>query len=541
MENLVVPVEERLHALGGRDPQTRWSREWDGRWRLVLFDVPKAHNTHRARLRRYLRDKGFGYLQNSVWITPDPLEEERQILGGGKINVESLLLLEARPCAGESDAEIVAGAWDFERINRRYARHLKILGERPGGALRNDAAAKALLRWAAAEREAWLDAVTNDPLLPQRILPTDYLGHFPKKKKAPPPKSAANGNGAQHVVAEAVEAIAHRPFDPKKLEAGLHTRVDRGFLDYASYVIRDRAIPNLADGLKPVQRRILWALHEKDDGRFIKVANVVGHTMQYHPHGDASIGDALVVLANKRYLIEGQGNFGNIFTGDPAAAPRYIECRLTELARTELFNDEITEFVPSYDGRNKGAGHAAVQTAAHAHARHGRHRGRIGRADFAAQFSRAARSADRDSQEAAVQVPAGFSDRRPDGRARLSGRQRQRESARQDQGEGRIHRRHQRNSAHDHDRFAHRFHRRRGAEGQAQGQIHQRFHVRERRDRDQMSGGRGRGEIGGCALRLHRLRSHHRQPHRRHQGQPPGGVDGVRSAAREHGATWWTR
>ena len=129
--------------------------------------------------------------------------------------------------------------------------------------------------------------------------------------------------------------------------------MDRGFLDYASYVIRDRAIPNLADGLKPVQRRILWALHEKDDGRFIKVANVVGHTMQYHPHGDASIGDALVVLANKRYLIEGQGNFGNIFTGDPAAAPRYIECRLTELVRTELFNDEITDFVPSYDGRNK--------------------------------------------------------------------------------------------------------------------------------------------------------------------------------------------
>ena len=129
--------------------------------------------------------------------------------------------------------------------------------------------------------------------------------------------------------------------------------MDKGFLEYASYVIRDRAIPNLADGLKPVQRRILWALHEKDDGRFIKVANVVGHTMQYHPHGDASIGDALVVLANKRYLIEGQGNFGNIFTGDPAAAPRYIECRLTELARTELFNDEITDFVPSYDGRNK--------------------------------------------------------------------------------------------------------------------------------------------------------------------------------------------
>ena len=167
------------------------------------------------------------------------------------------------------------------------------------------------------------------------------------------PADAANGNGEQHVVAEVVEAIVHKPFDPKQLGVGLHTRVDKGFLEYASYVIRDRAIPNLADGLKPVQRRILWALHEKDDGRFIKVANVVGHTMQYHPHGDASIGDALVVLANKRYLIEGQGNYGNIFTGDPAAASRYIECRLTELARTEVFNDSITEFIPSYDGRNK--------------------------------------------------------------------------------------------------------------------------------------------------------------------------------------------
>jgi topoisomerase-4 subunit A len=174
-----------------------------------------------------------------------------------------------------------------------------------------------------------------------------------KAKPAETKPAANNGNGTDHIVAEAVEAVGHKPFDPKKLEVGLHTRVDRGFLDYASYVIRDRAIPNLADGLKPVQRRILWALHEKDDGRFIKVANVVGHTMQYHPHGDASIGDALVVLANKRYLIEGQGNFGNIFTGDPAAASRYIECRLTELARTEVFNDSITDFIPSYDGRNK--------------------------------------------------------------------------------------------------------------------------------------------------------------------------------------------
>jgi len=176
-----------------------------------------------------------------------------------------------------------------------------------------------------------------------------------EESKAKPAKAkpVANGNGESHVLAEDVPAIAHRPFVPGKIEQPLHRRVNTSFLEYASYVIRDRAIPNLADGLKPVQRRILWALHEKDDGRFIKVANVVGHAMQYHPHGDASIGDALVVLANKRYLIEGQGNFGNIFTGDIAAAPRYIECRLTALARTELFNDEITDFVPSYDGRNQ--------------------------------------------------------------------------------------------------------------------------------------------------------------------------------------------
>jgi topoisomerase-4 subunit A len=105
--------------------------------------------------------------------------------------------------------------------------------------------------------------------------------------------------------------------------------------------------------LKPVQRRILWALRTMDDGRFMKVLSVQGETSKYHPHGDASIGDAIVNLTNKRYLLEGQGNFGNLFTGNPAAAPRYIECRLTELAKTEIFNDELTEFVPTYDGRKQ--------------------------------------------------------------------------------------------------------------------------------------------------------------------------------------------
>jgi topoisomerase IV subunit A len=139
----------------------------------------------------------------------------------------------------------------------------------------------------------------------------------------------------------------HLPEDPLK------DLINENFIQYASYVIRDRAIPQLEDGLKPVQRRILHALYEKDDGRFNKVANIVGHCMQYHPHGDASIEDALVNLVNRSYLIEGQGNFGNIFTGDPPAASRYIECRLTDLARNELFNPKLTEFVPSYDGRNQ--------------------------------------------------------------------------------------------------------------------------------------------------------------------------------------------
>ncbi len=190
----------------------------------------------------------------------------------------------------------------------------------------------------------------------QTELPIDGAQHAPAaegRRAGGKAKANGAGNGESHVLAEEVPAIAHHPFSPGKQDQALHRRVNTSFMEYASYVIRDRAIPALRDGLKPVQRRILWALHEKDDGRFIKVATISGHCAQYHPHGNASIDDALVVLTNKRYLIEGQGNFGNIFTGDPAAASRYIECRLTELARNEIFNDDLTEFVPSYDGRNK--------------------------------------------------------------------------------------------------------------------------------------------------------------------------------------------
>ncbi len=128
---------------------------------------------------------------------------------------------------------------------------------------------------------------------------------------------------------------------------------DSNFIQYASYVIRDRAIPELIDGLKPVQRRILHTLLETDDGKFHKVANVVGQCMKYHPHGDASIYTALVNLANKELFIDKQGNFGNLYTGDGASAPRYIECRVRPVTRDILYNPKITQYVPSYDGRGK--------------------------------------------------------------------------------------------------------------------------------------------------------------------------------------------
>ena len=125
------------------------------------------------------------------------------------------------------------------------------------------------------------------------------------------------------------------------------------FLDYASYVILERAVPSIEDGFKPVQRRILHSMKDLDDGRFNKVANIVGHTMQYHPHGDASIADAMVQLGQKDLLIETQGNWGNILTGDRAAASRYIEARLSKFALDVVFSPKITNWQSSYDGRRK--------------------------------------------------------------------------------------------------------------------------------------------------------------------------------------------
>ena len=200
----------------------------------------------------------------------------------------------------------------------------------------------------------------------------DNLDLFSQASTAPAgeaPHETKKNDGSKPVTAKAASAKPSEnagnpppPPPPGGTLTGhgpLRDLYDFNFREYSAYVICDRAIPAVEDGLKPVQRRILHSLWEKDDGRFTKVANIVGHTMQYHPHGDASIGDALVVLANKLwgkgkgYLIDGQGNFGDLFTGMPAAASRYIECRLAELARKEVFNPKTTDYTPSYDGRNK--------------------------------------------------------------------------------------------------------------------------------------------------------------------------------------------
>ncbi len=158
------------------------------------------------------------------------------------------------------------------------------------------------------------------------------------------------------------EDVVHSDFNPeggdvtsddKFRVVPLKGMFENWFLDYASYSILERAVPALEDGLKPVQRRILHSMDELDDGRFNKVANIVGNTMKYHPHGDASIGDALVQLAQKDLLIDTQGNFGNILTGDDAAAPRYIEARLSKFAKDVVFNPKTTDWTPSYDGRNR--------------------------------------------------------------------------------------------------------------------------------------------------------------------------------------------
>lgn len=162
------------------------------------------------------------------------------------------------------------------------------------------------------------------------------------------------GDTDEEAEIEAVKFSGTRPYTSPEDVVRHHLRgmYQTWFLEYASYVILERAVPNIADGLKPVQRRILHSMKEKDDGHFNKVANLVGHTMQYHPHGDASIKDALVQLGQKELLVETQGNWGNTLTGAPAAAGRYIEARLSSFALEVLYNKKVTEWTKSYDGRN---------------------------------------------------------------------------------------------------------------------------------------------------------------------------------------------
>ncbi|MBI5766354.1 MAG: DNA gyrase/topoisomerase IV subunit A [Verrucomicrobia bacterium] len=181
----------------------------------------------------------------------------------------------------------------------------------------------------------------------------------PKAARSPEPAAAPKPVPAPPAKPED-PATAPPPPPPRKKgekiqddQAPLAQHYRNWFLDYASYVILDRAVPHLDDGLKPVQRRVLHTLWDMDDGRFHKVANVVGATMKLHPHGDASIGAALVGIAQRGWLIEPQGNFGNVLTGDDPAAPRYIEARLTPFARDVLFNPKTTTWQLSYDGRNK--------------------------------------------------------------------------------------------------------------------------------------------------------------------------------------------
>ncbi|MBW7894087.1 MAG: DNA gyrase/topoisomerase IV subunit A [Opitutaceae bacterium] len=174
----------------------------------------------------------------------------------------------------------------------------------------------------------------------------------PAPAESPAPAAPDPAGEEQAVVPGRAGKTAKRAAgDPGDAPLAQHYRT--WFLEYASYVILDRAVPHLDDGLKPVQRRVLHTLWEMDDGRFHKVANVVGATMRFHPHGDASIGAALVAIAQRGWLIEPQGNFGNLLTGDDAAAPRYIEARLTPFAREVLFNPKTTEWQLSYDGRAK--------------------------------------------------------------------------------------------------------------------------------------------------------------------------------------------
>ena len=180
----------RIHALGGRDPVKEWARSWDDRWRLVIFDVPIQQNLVRDRIRRKLRARGFGLLQESVWVTPHSLPAESEWLPDPGTK-GSVLFLESEPCEGYKHEDVVNVAWDFVRINQLYSDYLAVLGDQPTGPISDEVSANAMRAWGKREHRAWLDAVAADPLLPERLLPPGYLGKIAWSARAAALNTAA--------------------------------------------------------------------------------------------------------------------------------------------------------------------------------------------------------------------------------------------------------------------------------------------------------------------------------------------------------------
>lgn len=181
----------RIHALGGRDPVKEWLRPWDGRWRLVTFDIPVQCNLARDRIRLRLRNRGFGLLQESVWITPHGLPTVSQWLPDPGENA-SLLFLQSEPVEGNTDQDVVSTAWDFARINELYACYMTILKNQPPGPIHDERGANMMRTWWNQERLSWLEAVTSDPLLPDPLLPAGYLGKEAWSARATALSAAAN-------------------------------------------------------------------------------------------------------------------------------------------------------------------------------------------------------------------------------------------------------------------------------------------------------------------------------------------------------------
>jgi phenylacetic acid degradation operon negative regulatory protein len=181
--HLRLTEEGRLAAWGGVDPASRWQRRWDGRWRLLLFDLPARNQKLRMRLWRWLRAHRFGYLQLSVWLTPDAIDEGHLPLQDLKVTPESFTVIEGRPVAPDSDADLVTSAWDFTAINKHYERVVDLASTGQQLAEADNASPGKLRRWLATERAAWLTAISHDPLLPEALNPPDYLGQEAWKKR----------------------------------------------------------------------------------------------------------------------------------------------------------------------------------------------------------------------------------------------------------------------------------------------------------------------------------------------------------------------